>query len=112
MITAVATAHFAFILFVAFGGFLVLRWHKLAWLHVPAVIWGVLVELFQWPCPLTSVENALRGEAGYRQGFIEHHLFRVIYPSGLTRAMEIAIAVFVIVINAAIYRRVATTENS
>ena len=57
MIAAVAAIHLAFIAFVAFGGFLVLRWRKLAWLHIPAVIWGVLIELFPWTCPLTTVET-------------------------------------------------------
>ena len=57
MIAFVASIHFAFILFVAFGGFLVLRWHRLAWLHVPAVIWGILIEIVPWTCPLTTIEN-------------------------------------------------------
>ena len=104
MIAAVAVLHFAFILFVAFGGLLVMRWRNVALLHLPAVLWGVLIELFQWTCPLTAVENSLRRHA-YSEGFIEHYLFRVIYPSRLTRTMEIAIAAFVIVLNAAIYWR-------
>ena len=41
--TATALLHLAFILFVLFGGFLVLKWHKLAWIHVPAAVWGVLI---------------------------------------------------------------------
>ena len=109
MVDAVAIAHFAFVLFVAFGGFLVLRWRRLAWIHLPAVAWGALIEVFQWNCPLTSVENALRaraGVAGYGDGFIAHYLFRAIYPSGLTYGMQIAIAVFVTAINTAIYARV------
>ena len=110
MITAIAIAHFAFILFVAFGGLAVLRWHKLAWLHLPCVVWGICVELFEWPCPLTGVENALRAGAAYRDGFIAHYLFRVIYPSELTRALELAIAAFVIVLNAAVYWRLSTKQ--
>jgi hypothetical protein len=111
MIAAVAVLHFAFIVFVAFGGFLVMRWRKVALIHLPAVAWGVLLELFQWTCPLTSVENALRRRA-YSEGFIEHYLFRVIYPTRLTRTLEIAIAAFVILLNAAIYWRVSVSENS
>ena len=40
----VVVIHFAFVLFVVLGGFLVLRWPKLAWVHVPAAIWGTLIE--------------------------------------------------------------------
>ena len=40
-----AIAHFAFVLFVALGGLLVLRWRKLAWIHLPAAIWGALIEI-------------------------------------------------------------------
>lgn len=107
MIAAVAAIHLAFIAFVAFGGFLVLRWRKLAWLHIPAVIWGMLIELFPWTCPLTTVENALRGGSAYHEDFIAHYLFRVIYPTELTRNLEYALAAFVVMINAAIYWRFA-----
>jgi VanZ family protein len=36
--------HLAFVLFVVLGGLLVLRRPKLAWLHLPCVAWGVLIE--------------------------------------------------------------------
>ncbi|MDP9362138.1 MAG: DUF2784 domain-containing protein [Acidobacteriota bacterium] len=107
--TFVAVIHFAFILFVVLGGLLVLRWPLLKWVHLPAAIWGALIEIGGLACPLTRIENALlrrAGAAGYDGGFIAHHLFGVIYPRGLTRGMEFAIAVFVIAVNAAIYRKV------
>lgn len=110
MILAIALLHFLFILFVAFGGLLVLRWHKLAWLHLPAAVWGALIEIFEWNCPLTGVENSLRTRP-YAGDFIAHYLFRVIYPTGLTRNLELAIAAFVIVINLAVYTRVALTSR-
>lgn len=52
--------HFGFILFVIFGGILALKWRNLIWLHLPAAIWGVLIELFGWICPLTYYENSLQ----------------------------------------------------
>jgi hypothetical protein len=107
--TLVAVIHFAFIVFVIGGAFLVLRWPSLKWVHLPAAIWGALIEIGGWICPLTILENALlrrAGAAGYDDGFIAHHLFGVIYPNGLTRGMEFAIAVFVIAINVAVYRKV------
>src|SRR5262245_41948400 len=77
---AVLTLHLAFILFVVLGGWLVLRWPRLALLHLPAAAWGATVEFFHLYCPLTPLENRLRlaaGEQGYSGGFIEHYLVPV-----------------------------------
>ena len=107
--TTLAILHFAFILFVAIGALLVLRWRWVMVLQLPAALWGALLEIGQWDCPLTRWENlALRraGESGYSDGFIAHHLFGVIYPNGLSRGVEIALAVFVTVVNSAVYYRV------
>ena len=104
--TTLAIAHFAFIIFVAIGAVLVLRWRWVMYLQLPAAIWGALIEVAQWDCPLTRWENlALRraGESGYSAGFIAHHLFGVIYPTGLSRGVEIAMAVFVTVVNSSVY---------
>ena len=98
--------HLAFVLFVALGGFLVLRWPRLAWVHLPAAIWGGLIELTGWICPLTPLENMLRklgGEAGYAGGFIDHYILALIYPDGLTRRTQIALGATVFVVNTAIY---------
>lgn len=106
--TAVAIVHLAFILFVIFGGVLVLRWPRIAWLHVPAAVWGALIEFAGWYCPLTNLENYFlrrAGRAGYTDGFVAHYLFAVIYPYGLTRGFEIAIGLFVVAVNAIIYVR-------
>jgi hypothetical protein len=105
---AVLVLHFAFIAFVALGGLLVLRWPRLAWLHLPAVAWGAWITLSGNICPLTPLENRLRvlgGEAGFSGGFIEHHLASVIYPSGLTREIQIALGALVIAVNLAVYLR-------
>ena len=107
--TTIAIIHFAFIVFVIAGGFLVLRWPGMKWIHLPAALWGALIEIGGWICPLTILESVFlrrAGAAGYDDGFVAHHLFRVIYRNGLTRGMEFAIAAFVIAINVAVYRKV------
>jgi hypothetical protein len=106
---AVAILHLAFIIFVIAGAFLLLLWPKVMWLHLPAAIWGVVIELMGWYCPLTKVENWLlhrAGRAGYSGGFVAHYIFALIYPAGLTRTIEIAIGVFVLVVNLSIYVKV------
>jgi hypothetical protein len=98
--------HLAFIIFVMLGGLLLLKWRWLIYLHLPAVAWGILVELFGWLCPLTPLEQRFRilaGETGYSGGFVQHYLLPVIYPAGLTREVQILIAISVITINLVIY---------
>ena len=99
--------HFSFILFVMFGGFLVLKRRKLIWLHLPAAIWGALIEFAGWICPLTTFENRLRSVSGggYASGFIEHYLIPVIYPSALTREIQVGLGLAVIVLNLMVYRK-------
>lgn len=103
---AVVLMHLGFILFVVLGGFLVLWRRWIAWLHIPAALWGAWVSGAGWICPLTPLENWLRrhaGEAGYTGDFTSHYLMPIIYPEGLTRELQIAIAVFVLVLNAVVY---------
>jgi Protein of Unknown function (DUF2784) len=98
--------HLLFVLFVAAGAFLLLRWPKLAWVHLPAALWGAYIELSGGICPLTPLEVALRvrgGESGYEGGFIEHYLQAWIYPDGLTRPTQIALGIAVFVVNTAVY---------
>lgn len=102
----VVTVHFAFIVFVMAGGLLVLKWSRVAWLHLPAVLWGALVELMHWSCPLTPLENYLRERAGavaYEGDFIMRYLLPVIYPDQLTPALQTLFGVMVIAVNGLIY---------
>jgi len=98
--------HAAFILFAVAGGLLLLRWRWLVWLHLPAAGWAALVVTAGWICPLTPIEQMLRGLAGqdgYDGSFIEHYLVMLIYPPGLTRPVQILLGVLVVVVNIAIY---------
>jgi hypothetical protein len=98
--------HVGFVLFVVLGGLLVLRWPRLAWLHLPAAVWGALIEFAGWICPLTPLENRLRragGTAGYAGGFVEHYLLPVLYPVGLTRGVQYVLGAGVVLVNAAVY---------
>ena len=102
----VVLLHGAFVLFVALGGLLVWRWPRLAWLHLPAVAWGALIEFTGWICPLTPLEQHLRqvvGQAGYAGGFIDHYLLALLYPAGLTREMQWALGAGVLMVNGAVY---------
>jgi len=102
----VLITHALFIVFVIFGGLIVLKWHKVMWLHIPCAIWGALIEFFGWICPLTYLENNLRGAGNanyYESSFIQHYLLPIIYPAGLTTGIQILLGVIVIVINLIVY---------
>lgn len=102
----VVGVHFAFVLFVVGGVLLVLRWPRLAWLHIPAAVWGALIEFAGWICPLTPLEMSLRRQAGgggYRGGFIEHYIMPILYPGELTRTVQVVLGLLVILINLAGY---------
>ncbi len=102
----VMAAHFGFVVFVLFGGLLVLRYPGLLPLHLVALSWGVVVQWANWICPLTPLENLLRqrgGEAGYGGGFIEHLLMPLLYPENLTVELRHALALLLILVNLGVY---------
>ena len=107
--------HLLFILFVLFGGLLLLKWRHLAWWHLPAAAWGVAVEVFHLTCPLTQWENLMRnaaGQVGYGGGFIEHYVWPVIYPAGLTPSIQLGLGGVVLAINVWVYVRVFRQRKS
>lgn len=98
--------HLLFIVFVVLGGLLVLWKRWVAWLHLPAAIWGALIEFMGWYCPLTPLENQLRqlaGQSGYDGGFIAHYLLPVVYPDGLTSEVQFVLGSIVVIVNVGIY---------
>jgi len=102
----VVLIHVAFVLFVAVGSLLVVHWPRLAWLHVPAVLWAAAVELAGWVCPLTPLEHWLRtgtGAPSYGTSFLEHYVLPILYPAMLTRRDQVVIGVLALVVNAMAY---------
>jgi hypothetical protein len=102
----VVLLHFAFVIFVVFGGLLALRWPKVAYVHLPVAVYGTLIELVGWICPLTPLEKRLRESAGlegYEGGFVEHYILPVLYPAGLTRGVQLVLGVLVIAVNISMY---------
>jgi hypothetical protein len=102
----VVVVHLLFVVFAVLGGFLVLKWRRVAWFHLPAALWAALIEFAGWYCPLTPLENRLRqlaGGTGYEGGFIEHYLIPLLYPPGLSRGLQIVLGGLVLTVNIAVY---------
>lgn len=98
--------HLLFILFVLLGGLLAFKKPKVIWLHIPVFIWGVLISIFRWVCPLTPLETYLRlnaGQEGYEGGFISHYIIPIIYPDDFGPVMGMYYAIIVIACNVIIY---------
>jgi hypothetical protein len=103
---AVVILHVGFVLFVVFGGFVLHRWPRLIYAHVPAAIWGVLIEFAGWVCPLTPLEKTLRargGQVGYQGDFVEHYIIPVLYPHGLNQNIQLVLGAFALAVNLIAY---------
>jgi hypothetical protein len=103
---AVVVVHVSFIVFVVAGGLLALRWRWVAAVHIPVALYGVVIELVGFTCPLTPLEKTLRrraGSAGYEGGFVEHYVVPVVYPGEFTSSVKIALAALIVVANVIVY---------
>jgi hypothetical protein len=103
---AVLVVHLMFIAFVLGGGLLALWRPRIAWFHLPAAAWGALIEIMNWTCPLTPLENyflKLAGDTSYQVDFITRYLLPLIYPACLTPMIQGLLGGFVIVLNCVIY---------
>ncbi|MBA3599805.1 MAG: DUF2784 domain-containing protein, partial [Acidobacteria bacterium] len=93
---------------------LALRRRWIASLHLPAVVWGILVECFFWACPLTTLENSLRylgGESGYTDGFINHYISAVLYAN-ISPQFRITLGLLLIGLNMLVYWYVFRQRSS
>jgi hypothetical protein len=111
---ALVVFHFCFVLFVITGGLFVLRWRWMALLHIPAAMWGMIVEWTGWICPLTPLENHLRergGDVAYEGDFVNHYIMPVLYPDGLTRDFQITFGTLILMITLLMYLAAFTARG-
>jgi hypothetical protein len=104
--SGVVLAHLATVAFIVAGGFLSVRWPRAALVHLPFAIWGVLVQLNGWICPLTPIEVALwrrGGGAGYEGAFLDRYVFRFCCPEGRPRHLATALGLSVLAVNLVAY---------
>ena len=98
--------HFAFITFVVFGSLLFFVLTKIIYVHLPALFWGIYIELTHSICPLTHLENWFLQKADlkiYSDGFIQNYLVPIVYPKNLTEDLQIYFSIVLVVINSIIY---------
>ena len=110
----VALVHLLFVLFVMAGSLLALRWPQAVWFHAPALIWGLIVECAGTMCPLTPLENRLRllgGDSGYSDDFVSHWLLPVLYPTSLTRGLQMILGGLLLLLNVCLYAWILTKRR-
>ena len=98
--------HFTFIVFVIFGALLVFASKKIAFIHIPSVIYGACIELFHFICPLTYLENWFLRKAGlksYSNSFIEQYIMPIVYPNNITVEVQFYLGFLLIFTNIVIY---------
>jgi len=74
-------------------------------IHIAALLWGIVVEVGPWPCPLTLFENSFEAKAGISPvggDFVLHCLDATVYPN-LPGWMVTSFGVAVCGANLAIY---------
>jgi len=106
--TLVLTLHLAFVLWVIFGALLTRGRPVLRWMHITSLMWGLLIEILPWTCPLTFAENWLEQRtsyiAPYKGPFLLHYLDALVYP-GIPPLLLTAAAGVVVLINVTVYWR-------
>ena len=110
----VVLLHFTFVLFVAAGALLSLKWRRAIWVHLPAVAWAAYIEFSGGICPLTPLENEFRAKAGlnhYSGDFVARYMLPVLYPEGLTRQAQMVIGLVVLAANLGLYSFVYTRRR-
>jgi hypothetical protein len=106
--------HFLFVIFTVFGGLLLLRYPNLLWAHLPALLWGIVVQWADWVCPLTPLENYFRlrgGEMAYAGSFVEHFILKILYPEHLPLELRYLLGIVLITVNAAVYGYVLSSKR-
>jgi hypothetical protein len=86
--------HVSFVVFVILGGLLVQPWHVVAFFHVPAVLYAILIQTTDLSCFLTGVEKSLRRRSGqepYTGDFLHHYIWSRFGLSGTEPAITIVL---------------------
>jgi hypothetical protein len=93
-------AHFAYLVFVVFGGFLAWRWPRVILAHLFAVGLGVAIVVAGANCPLTYLEDRLRrsgGGPGLPRGFVDGYIEGVLYPERYAGQVQVLVAAVIVI---------------
>jgi hypothetical protein len=79
----VVLIHFLWILFLVFGAFWGVKNSAVSILHISGLVFAVVIQLFDWYCPLTYLEAWLRSKqnlaTSYPSSFIIYYVQKIVY---------------------------------
>lgn len=84
--------HFLVVVFAVTGAVFVYPHPVPTLFHILIVVWSSVVNLADWTCPLTPLEQNLRRSAGgssYSGGCLQHYLDKLVKPLGMPRKVEL-----------------------
>ena len=94
-------AHFLFLVYVVLGGFLAWRWPKSWFAHASVAVYGLVITVFGFVCPLTPLEDRWRRKAGQEglepTGFIDTYIDGVLYPEQHAATAQWAAAAVILI---------------
>jgi hypothetical protein len=102
----IVAVHAAYVAFVVLGSLLVLRWPRLLFVHLAAVVWGFATLAFDLGCPLTPWEKSAWRKGGvepYPEGFLQHHVLRNLIRDRHSRMSHALLGAFALLLNVVIY---------
>jgi len=109
----VVAIHFVWILFLIGGAFIGRRVRWVKWTHLAALGYSVLLQVFDWTCPLTYLELWLwnRTPAGsYSGSFIARYLEKLVYME-IPRGLLLGLTGIVIGISAVVYYKAMRSRS-
>jgi hypothetical protein len=93
--------HFIALLYIGLGGFFAWRWPKTIFIHIFFAVWGVAINTVPGlPCPLTTLEDYLRGKQGLGAlpgGFNEYYIYDDLIPRNLLPVVAVAAVIILVV---------------
>jgi hypothetical protein len=99
LIDIVVFVHFLWILFLIFGVFWGIRNQKVKLIHISGLAFAIILQAFNWYCPLTHLETWLRAKhdptLSYSGSFITHYVEKIVYielPPSLIFILSIFLA--------------------
>ena len=105
----VVLVHFLWILFLIFGALLGIRNKAIKYIHLSSLIFAIIIQIFDWYCPLTHFEFWLRSRhnpsIAYAGSFIIPYVVgRLVYLE-ISQTMVLVFTIFLSLFNLWVYLR-------
>jgi len=108
--------HLAWLVWILLGWLVTRRRVLLRWLHILSLLWGIVISVFPWTCPLTYAEIYFERRAGtnpYEKSFLEHYVELLVYPNVPPRLlMWSAVAVCLLILGTYVRRYMRKADDA